>query len=304
LREVVGRRIGMGRRLQAMRGHQAGPEAGRTDQARLWRTDDLGGLELLCASYVSFVFTPHTHESFLIALTEEGVGYPIFRRDQHPVRPGDVFVLNPEESHAGGPATDAPWGYRAIYPTAELLLRLSAEFAGRRARVPEFAGEVVRDRAVADRLRRFHLASEQPHASQLQRESYLAEALVWLVRRHGVVSQPLRPAGREHAAVTAAREYLDAHIGDNVSLVSLAAVVGLSPFHLCRVFREGVGLTPHAYQDQLRVRRAKLLLAQQVPIAQAAVEAGFYDQAHLTRHFKRVFGITPGRYVAARRGRP
>jgi AraC-like DNA-binding protein len=73
---------------------------------------------------------------------------------------------------------------------------------------------------------------------------------------------------------------------------------------LGRVFKDGVGLTPHAYQDQLRVRLAKQLLAQQAPIAQAAVEAGFYDQAHLTRHFKRAVGITPGRYVAARRGRP
>jgi AraC-like DNA-binding protein len=290
----------MNRRLHAMHRQRADPEAGRTDQARLWRTDDLGGLELLRASYVSFVFAPHTHESFLVALTEEGVGYPIFRRDRHPVRPGDVFVLNPEESHAGGPATGAPWGYRAIYPSRELFLRISAGFAGRRAMVPEFAGEVVRDRAVADRLRRFHLASEQSHASQLQRESYLAEALVSLVRRHGVRGRPLRPAGREHAAVTAAREYLDAHIGENISLLSLASVVGLSPFHLCRVFKDGVGLNPHAYQDQLRVRRAKQLLAQQVPIAQAALEAGFYDQAHLTRHFKRTMGITPGRYVAAR----
>jgi AraC-like DNA-binding protein len=277
-----------------------GPEG--SDRARLWRTDDLGGVELLRASYVSFVFTPHAHESFLIALTEQGVGYPIFRRDRHPVRPGDIFVLNPEESHAGGPATDAPWGYRAIYPSAQLLARISAEFAGRRPMLPEFTGTVVRDPVVADPLRRFHLVAEQPHASQLQREQYLAAALVTLVRRHGVPRQPLRPAGSEHAAVRAARAYLDEHLEANVSLVSLASLVGLSPFHLCRVFKEVVGLTPHAYQDQLRVRRAKQLLAEEVPIAQAAVEAGFYDQAHLTRHFKRMMGITPGRYVAAQGG--
>ena len=52
-----------------MRGRRPDAEAGRLDQARLWRTDDLGGLELLRASYVSFVFTPHAHESFLVALT-------------------------------------------------------------------------------------------------------------------------------------------------------------------------------------------------------------------------------------------
>src|SRR5207247_11379448 len=110
--------------------------AGVAEKFRRWRTDYLGVLVLLRASYVSFVFTPHAHEGFLVALTDEGVGYPIFRHDRHPVRPGDLFVLNPEESHAGGSATDAPWGDRAIYPSAELLSRISAELAGRRARVP------------------------------------------------------------------------------------------------------------------------------------------------------------------------
>ncbi len=83
-----------------------------------------------------------------------------------------------------------------------------------------------------------------------------------------------------------------------MTLQALARFAGLSAFHLCRVFREAVGMAPHAYQTQVRVRRAKALLRAGLPITQAAVEAGFYDQAHLTRHFKRIVGLTPGRYVA------
>ena len=56
---------------------------------------------------------------------------------------------------------------------------------------------------------------------------------------------------------------------------------------------------PHAYQTQLRVRHAKSLLQARLPIALVATEAGFYDQAHLTRHFKRIVGVTPGRYASA-----
>lgn len=236
-----------------------------------------------------------------MALTEQGIGYPFFRRDSHPVGPGDLFVLNPEESHSGGPASDAPWGYRAIYPSADLLGRIASEFGGAKQALPEFSADVVRDRSVADRLRRFHVVSEQPHVSQLERETCLASALVALVRRHGSRYQALKRIGKENRAVTVAREYLDAHVRENISLTSLARVVGLSPFHLCRVFREVVGLAPHVYQTQNRVRLARHLLIQTIPIAQAAVEAGFYDQAHLTRHFKRVVGITPGQYVAAQR---
>jgi AraC-like DNA-binding protein len=291
-----------GPKLEDMAGRVLGVVRQRSEEAHLWRTDDFGGLELLRASYVDFVFTPHSHEDFLIALTEKGVGYPVFRRDSHAVGPGDVFVLNPEESHAGGPATYAPWGYRALYPSMGLLRRIAAEFDGSVDVVPEFSTDVLRDRTVTSALRRFHQISENPASSKLHRESVLASALVALVERHGRARAALRRRGKEHRGVKAAREYLDEHAPENISLASLASLVGLSPFHFCRVFRDVVGLTPHAYQTQIRVRRAKQLLGQNVPIAEAAVEAGFYDQAHLTKHFKRVVGITPGRYLAAHHG--
>jgi transcriptional regulator GlxA family with amidase domain len=114
--------------------------------------------------------------------------------------------------------------------------------------MPEFGGDVVRDQEVAARLRRFH------------REVYLAEALVLLVGRHTVAPHAPRPPGRERRAVRLSKEYLQEHAADNVALQALARFAGLSAFHLCRVFREAVGMTPHAYQTQVRVRRAKCLL--------------------------------------------
>jgi AraC-like DNA-binding protein len=83
-----------------------------------------------------------------------------------------------------------------------------------------------------------------------------------------------------------------------VTQPELARLAGLSAFHLCRVFRQSVGMPTHAYQTQLRVRRAKVLLRAGLPITSAALAAGFYDQAHLTRHFKRVVGVPPGSYLA------
>ena len=268
------------------------------------QADDLGGLELLQASYGRFVFTPHTHEGFLIAVTEGGVGGPTFRGEQHPVGPGDVLVLNPEQAHSGGPLTDAPWRYRALYPSAGLMLRIAVELAGGGRRPPEFAEGVVRDREGARRLRRFHLATEDPSATLLQREAQLTEALVWLIGHHATRTPPPASPGREHNAVRTAREYLDEHAGENLSLVRLARLAGLSPYHLCRVFHREVGLTPHAYQTQVRIRRAKQLLGEGTPIAMTAAVAGFYDQAHLTRHFKRTVGVTPGAYAREVRGAP
>ncbi|MFM2303350.1 MAG: hypothetical protein RLZZ135_759, partial [Cyanobacteriota bacterium] len=63
---------------------------------------------------------------------------------------------------------------------------------------------------------------------------------------------------------------------------------------LNRVFSQEVGVPPHAFLNQVRVWRAKAQLAKGIAISQVAVETGFYDQAHLTRHFKRLLGYTPG----------
>jgi AraC-like DNA-binding protein len=256
--------------------------------ARIWRTDDLGGLELLRATLTGFAFRPHAHEEFFIALTEDGVATPTYRRGTHVIGPGDVIVLNPEEAHAGGPPDAASWTYRALYVRPELMRAVTD-----RAAVPAFGGDVVRDRELAARLRRFHRLTERPGSSALEREGHLAEALLLLVERNGV---PTRRPGREARAVRRSREYLQEHAGEQVTLEELARYAGLSPSHLSRVFRDAMGMPPHAYQTQVRVRRAQSLLRSGRPIGEVAAAAGFYDQAHLTRHFKRIVGLTPGRY--------
>jgi len=273
------------------------PDPRQAGGARMWRAEDLGGLELFRATLTEFAFRPHAHEEFFIALTEEGLATPTYRGDRHVIGPGDLIVLNPEEAHAGGPPAGGSWTYRALYPRPDLMREIMAEFPGDRAAMPEFGGDVVRDREVAAGLRYFHRLSESPGSSMLEREALLAGAFVLLAGRHAASPRALRSPGRERQAVRLAREYLEEHAAENVTLPALARFAGLSAFHLCRVFREAVGMTPHAYQTQVRVRRAKSLLRAGLPITVAAAEAGFYDQAHLTRHFKRIVGLTPGRYV-------
>lgn len=261
----------------------------------MWRAAEFGGLELFRATVREFAFHPHAHEEFFIALTEDGLVTPTYRGDRHVISPGDLIVLNPEEAHSGGPPPDASWTYRALYPSPDAMREITAEFG--RSTLPEFSGEVVRDREVTARLHRFHRLSESPGASLLEREAHLAEALVLLVGRHATPRHEPRPPGQERGAVRLSMEYLEEHAEENVTLRALSQFAGLSTSHLCRVFRDSVGMTPHAYQTQVRVRRAKSLLRAGLPISQVAVDTGFYDQAHLTRHFKRLMGVPPSRYV-------
>jgi AraC-like DNA-binding protein len=266
--------------------------------ARVWRVADLGGIDLLRADVDEFSFHPHAHEEFFVALTEGGQVAARYRGGTHALGTGDMIVLNPEEAHAGGPPPNCAWTYRALYLRPELLAGIAADVPGGSA-TPRFGGVAVRDRQLAARLRRFHRLTERPDCDPLQRQTVLVEALERLVSRHAAGPQSPMPAGREAAAVRRCVDYLEAHARETVTLETLAAVAGLSPFQLCRVFGAAVGMTPHAYQTHVRVRRARALLRAGSSATDAATAVGFYDQAHLTRQFKRIVGLTPARYARA-----
>jgi AraC-like DNA-binding protein len=101
---------------------------------------------------------------------------------------------------------------------------------------------------------------------------------------------------RSPAAIGTLRDLLADRLADPPSLDDLARELGMNPFALVRSFRAETGLPPHAYVNHLRVRLARQLLDSGVAPADVAARAGFADQAHLTRHFKRVVGVPPRSY--------
>ena len=96
------------------------------------------------------------------------------------------------------------------------------------------------------------------------------------------------------------RDYVEAHLDDDLSLTVLADIACLSPYHFSRSFKEAAGVGPQRYVIQRRLERAKSLLRRsKEPLAMIAQEAGFADQSHLTAIFRREMGVTPGRFRAA-----
>jgi AraC-like DNA-binding protein len=206
---------------------------------------------------------------------------------------GDVITVNPGEMHDGAPLTGGARGWRMIYfDPGAVAKEVEEEFVG----AIEIVRPVARDVVMARLFNRLFACLTSPQSDSLAREEGLLCCLMGLLRRHGMK----RPAadGRS-ACVAKALRRLDSALDEPVSLAELAALSGVSRFKLLRSFAREVGITPHAYLIQRRVRVARRLLASGESPAQAAVQAGFADQSHMTRTFMRQLGFTPSRYRAA-----
>lgn len=92
-------------------------------------------------------------------------------------------------------------------------------------------------------------------------------------------------------------DYLNANYNKNISLVCLAEVARLSPFHFLREFSKEMEISPHVYQVQVRLAHARKLLVQGVHSSQVALDTGFFDQSHMIRQFKKYVGVTPAQYA-------
>ena len=201
---------------------------------------------------------------------------------------GELFVLEPESVHTGMAAVPEGWAYKVLYLEPDLL----HEWTERDAAVPRAARWVVfRDRALQGSLLRAHDALAT-------RTGWRSTRRCWprwpRCARTCARGRPTRSAGGPSTRPSAARGPTSPSAGtERVSLAELSRVAGLSRFELVRRFRAQTGLTPHAFQTNLRIQRARALLTAGEPAAAVAAECGFADQPHLTRTFKRAVGVTP-----------
>jgi AraC-like DNA-binding protein len=121
--------------------------------------------------------------------------------------------------------------------------------------------------------------------------------LAQLISRHADTRHDFGPIHAERIEIKRLRRYIEEHYAEDIRLPDLAALVGWNPFYLLRVFRNEVGLPPHAYLEQIRIQRAQDFLRQGGAIADVAYQTGFSSQSHFTTSFRRVLGVTPGQFV-------
>jgi len=267
---------------------------GPSRHARIWRVESLRNLELVHAGAMPAA-TTHIHPSFEIAVVERGALRIGYGGITSVATSGALVIIPPDEVHTQAPVT-GDCRVMSFFPDLQSLLEASSSGS---VGTPSFRQPVIADDPLACQIARLHRMLARP-GSLLARETAAVLAATALVTRHAMPPRPSIPrSGRDSAMARRARSHLHDRLDTNVSLSELAGMAGVPGYALVHAFTAEVGMPPHAYHLLIRVNRAKALLARGAAPSRAAAETGFVDQSHLTRHFRRCVGVTPGAYAAA-----
>ena len=241
-----------------------------------------GALEFRRFAGLDRPFAAHAHDYPVIGLVREGCRLMECNRRTYRLEAGQLLALNAGDAHGCIQMGPAPLVYDSVallgFPDCPPFEGPLVEHAEARACMEDIAA--LMDAAPLD-------------------EGAVEEALYLLIDH---LSAPADIKPRDEAA-RAMAAYLRTHVDQTVRLDALAEAAGLDKYRALRIFTAAFGLTPMRYLASLRVERARELLARGAGCADAALQAGFSDQAHLTRAFKERLGVTPGFYQRAVAGK-
>ncbi len=244
-------------------------------------------LESIEAFFSGHAFDPHRHATYAIGRTLAGVQSFSYRGAKASSLPGETMVFHPDEVHDGRAGAACGFRYRMLYVPPALV----QDILGGRP-LPFHREGVSLDPRLA-RATDAVFATLDEHADALGRD----DALYGLVATLAEVCQTWPSRGRvDFAAALRAREYLEDHFDQAVSLDDLAHCAGRDRWSLTRDFRAYFGTSPHRYLTLRRLDRVRLQVRLGRGLAEAAVAAGFYDQSHMTKHFRQAFGMAPARW--------
>ena len=258
------------------------------EQVRAWRPDLPGVREVFHARFVGHRYPPHTHDTWTLLVVDQGaIRYDLERR-AHGSDRGDVTVLPPGVVHDGRAAHGAGFRKRVLYVETAVL---GEHLVGPAVDHPTIVDPWLQRRI--DHLHR-HLAGGD---DLLAGEAALADVAGRLGAHLGAGQLEQPDPAPDPRLADRLRQLLDARALLPITLAEAGATLGANVTHLVRSFSRAYGIAPHAYVVGRRVDAARRLLLDGVPPAEAAAGSGFHDQAHLSRHFVRHVGTTPGRFA-------
>jgi len=250
------------------------------------------GIERLEAHFVGPAFSPHRHDTYAIGITLAGVQTFHYRGERRLCLPGQCHILHPDETHDGGAATADGFGYRIVYVDPSLIQQALG------GRPLPFVVDPVVDRSVFENAlpaALWHLEDPIDDAAQVELTTAVADMLTTAAARTGAA----KGGSLRLAALQAVRDLITARPAAPLSLETLESVSGLDRWTLARQFRAAFGTSPSSFRTMRQLDQVRRLIRDGHPLAAAAFAAGFADQSHMSRMFKRTYGLTPATWAAS-----
>jgi AraC-like DNA-binding protein len=244
-----------------------------------------GAVDRVEACISGTAYAPHRHDTYAIGITLTGVQQFDYRGATRNSLRGELVVLHPDERHDGRAGDERGLRYRTAYVApADIQAALGGQ------PLPFVEGGVSRDSRLRGAILALLADFDRP-LTDLEHQDALYD-LAHALRDSASGAGPASIANR--AAALGARDYIEAHLDAGFSLGDLEHAVGHDRWQLSRDFRAIFGTSPYRYLILRRLDRARAAMRQGCGNAEAALAAGFADQSHFNRQFKRAFGLTPG----------
>jgi AraC-like DNA-binding protein len=260
-------------------------------EVRAWRPGVPGVVEVLHAHFPSHAYPSHTHDAWTVLIVDEGAVRYDLDHHEHGLAQAQVSLLPPHVPHDGRSVRPEGFRKRVLYLAPD---RLGDGLIGAAVDQPEYVDPLLRHR-----IHQLHrvLRDGREDLEAQSRLLFIEERLKQHLTRQ--VLDPREGKIRDAGIASQLRDLLDAHVADGMSLEEAGRIIHAHPVHLVRAFNREYGMPPHRYLTGRRVDLARRYLLDGHPAAQVATLAGFYDQSHFTRHFKKVLGVTPKSFVAS-----
>lgn len=261
-----------------------------------WRDARMPYVELRKISDARQVcYAPHSHTHWSLGAITAGKSTFCYRDATHQISAGDIVMMNPYWVHACNPIENQPWAYMMLYVDTEWLSELRYQLG--LLNTPywqDIATAVITQPALYAGYCDMAACLLDEHRDIGDKQTVLVEYLSTMMQvlaQKSPAALPQAPSALEDIAA-----YLRANCSADISLERLCEQSGYSAGHLIRAFKQHFGLTPHAYLINQRIQLGQQALKQGQPIVEAALNAGFNDQPHFQRTFKRLVAATPNQY--------
>ena len=266
-------------------------------ETTFWHPESFSGLELERVQSAAQPLAPQLLSDHCLSLCVRGPATARYQGVTHTLQDTTFGSYAAGGIFSAAPLNGGRWSYQTLRLSPELMAHL-ADAAGQ-ALTPTapIPASSAANRHLGGLFREAFSSFEEDAPSAVQEEKLVTLTRTLLSHQAGPV-RATRVTPRAEAAVEKVRMYLAETLYSPVSLEQVADHAQMSKFHLSKLFKHVMGLSPHAYGMSLRVHEAKRALRRLEPLAQVAFDLGFSDQAHFTRTFKRYVGVTPGQYQA------